>query len=129
MRREEHLNFSPSVAAACPVASNSTASQGSSCDNCSPFGPGQLSASTPVPAACSKHLCVAGLQAPAWQDIQLSASRLGMPRGDSAADRMSTLGTSLAGGPSLFGGDTPNQWVIEFKDLVSALLLPPATRQ
>ena len=74
-------------------------------------------------------ISVAGLQAPAGLDAQLSASRLGMPRGDSAADRMSTLGTSLAGGPSLFGGDTPNQWVIEFKDLVSALLLPQATRQ
>ena len=74
-------------------------------------------------------ISVAGLQAPAGLDIQLSASRLGMPRGDSAADRMSTLGTSLAGGPSLFGGDTPNQWVIEFKDLVSALLLPRAIGQ
>ena len=74
-------------------------------------------------------ISVAGLQALAGLDIQLSASRLGMPRGDSAADRMSTVGTSLAGGPSLFGGDHPNQWVIEFKDLVSAWLPPQATRQ
>ena len=70
---------------------------------------------------------MADLQASARLDMQLTASRLGMPRGDSAAERMSTLGTSLAGGPSLFGGDTPNQWVIEFKDLVRALLLPQAT--